>query len=112
MAHQLWEILVPRFWNNESEILLAHHHEWDAHVRAVAGGLTIFRTATGEWVSPEGTRFREKMIPVRVACSEEAIRRIIDFTIKHYDQEAVMAYRLSEKVLIVYRDPEASLGAP
>jgi hypothetical protein len=78
----------------------------------LAGGLTIFRSATGEWVNQSGTIFREKMIPVRVACSEEAIRRIIDFTIQHYDQEAVMAHRLSEQVLIVYRDPEASLDAP
>lgn len=41
------------------------------------------------------------MIPVRIACNEEQIRDIISFTLKHYKQIAVMAYKLSDKVLIV-----------
>jgi hypothetical protein len=104
MLQQLWEILVPRCWNSGDEIPVTHHREWDGMVRGVAGGLTILRTATGEWVNPDGTLFRERMIPVRIACSEEDIRHIIDFTISHYDQEAVMAYKVSEQVLIVHRD--------
>ena len=43
------------------------------------------------------------MIPVRIACSEEEINKIIDITMVHYDQLAVMAYIISEKVIIKHK---------
>lgn len=100
---ELWEILVPHAFNNGTKVDIAHHHRWDDHVRDIAGGLTILKTAQGIWESPDGAIFRERMIPVRIACNEEQIRAIVDFTIAHYDQIAVMAYRVSEHVIIKHR---------
>ena len=100
---QLWEVLVPRVLNSGIEITLSHHKKWDENVRQIAGGLTILKTAKGVWESPGGQIFREEMIPVRIACTEEQINQIINLTIEHYDQEAVMAYRVSDKVIIRHR---------
>ena len=101
---ELWEVLVPRVFNQGVEIPISHHRVWDEKVRQVAGGLTILKSAKGVWVSPTGEIFQEGMIPVRISCSEEQIRKIIDLTIDHYDQKAVMAYRVSDFVIIKQRD--------
>lgn len=100
----LWEILVPRVTNGGEEIPLSHHTCWDDKVREIANGLTILKSAKGIWKSPTGEVFSEGMIPVRISCSEEHINTIIDFTILHYDQEAVMAYCVSTQVIIRHRE--------
>lgn len=95
----LWEILVP-VTSDQGQIPVSHHRIWDESVRAISGGLTILKTARGYWVSPSGDLFVETMIPVRIFCSEDEIDRVADLTAKHYDQEAVMYYRISDKVII------------
>ena len=40
------------------------------------------------------------MIPVRIACSEEQIELISDITARFYVQEAILYYRVSDKVVI------------
>jgi hypothetical protein len=103
MAKTLWEILIPTNSNSGKEFSLKRHKEWDEKARGMSGGLTILKTGKGEWVSPEGKTFHDKMIPVRVYCTEKQVNELIQFTIKHYDQEAVMAYEISKNVKIVYR---------
>ena len=103
MTEQLWEILVPRCSNDGLEYELAYHRQWDDRVREIAGGLTILRTAKGHWVNPAGVTFVEEMIPVRIYCSEGNIEKIIDMTLDHYDQEAVLAYEISRNVKLVHR---------
>jgi len=100
---ELWEVLVPRAFNDGTEIPLSHHHVWDERVRNISGGLTILKSAKGFWQSPSGEIFQESMIPVRVACTEAQIREIVDFTIGHYQQKAVMAYRVSDYVIIKHQ---------
>lgn len=101
---QLWEILLPRAFNDGSDVPVPHHQLWDAKVQHVAGGLTILKKAKGIWRSPGGEIFREEMIPVRIACTEAQMHEIIDFTLAHYKQLAVMAYRISELVIIKHWD--------
>ena len=103
---RLWEILVPRYSNDNVEYDVEYHHQWDGKVREISGGLTILRTAKGHWVSEEEL-FVEEMIPVRVYCDRESIDRIIDITIGHYDQKAVMAYEVSSNVIIRMRQDSA-----
>lgn len=96
----LWEVLVPRQTNSGEEIKLEFHQEWDQRVREITGGLTILKTAKGQWISPDGKLFVEPMIPVRVMASKRQMGIIVDFTAEHYKQEAVMFYRVSKKVKI------------
>lgn len=98
---ELWEILVPIADNLGNEFAVSHHQTWDQQVHQITGGLTIMRTAKGQWHDSEGKLFAEKVIPVRVACSEENIRTIMDITLQHYGQLAVMAYQVSTRVIII-----------
>jgi len=95
----LWEILVPTI-KNEKPIRTRYHRVWDAKVRNISGGLTIFRPAIGQWVSPDGRLDAERMIPVRIMCTEAEIDIIADITAKYYSQEAVMFYKISDYVRI------------
>lgn len=97
---RLYEILVPKSLDGE-DIDLSVHWIWDGKVRDVSGGLTIHRSAKGEWISPKGELVKENMIPVRIACTEEQIHEIGRMTKEFYRQERVMYYRISDKVFIV-----------
>lgn len=97
----VWEILVPRKWNDGTEITIEHHREWDKKVRDIAGGLTIMPpTIKGEWISPDGQLFIDSTIPVRIGCTKKQMEDILFFTTEHYKQEAVMAYKISDTVMI------------
>lgn len=99
----LWEILVPTISNEGKPYRTRYHRVWDAKVRAITGGLTIMAPAKGQWKSLDGDLYIERMIPVRIACTREQIEEIIDITMKYYDQLAVMAYRVSDEVIIKNR---------
>ena len=98
---ELWEILVPTEIDGKP-CRTRYHRVWDAKVRAITGGLTILRPAIGQWVH-DNKLYKERVIPVRIACSTEQIHQIIDITIAYYKQIAVMAYRVSDNVIIKYR---------
>lgn len=100
---ELWEILVPTQSNDLKPFRTRYHKVWDKKVYEITGGLTIHMPTKGKWVSPSGTLFSERMIPVRIACTREQIEKIIQLTLKYYDQEAVMAYRISDEVIIQHK---------
>ena len=103
MNKYLWEILVPHHNNKGKSFPIEHHRLWDAEVRKLAGGLTIFRVSKGQWINEEDKVYFDLMIPVRIFCTEEDIDKIIEFTIEHYDQEAVFCIRVSDYVKLVKR---------
>ena len=103
MNPELWEVLVPASNNKDLRFTYEHHKEWDAFVKKITGGVTIMKTAKGEWVSPTGKLYVDRMIPRRIVCTEEQISEIIDFTIDHYKQEAVLAYRISTNVILRHK---------
>lgn len=96
---QLWEILVPTIIDGKP-VRTRYHKVWDAKIRKISKGLTILTPAKGQWISKEGELFEERMIPVRISCTEDEIRAIMDITAKYYKQKAVMAYLVSDKVMI------------
>lgn len=102
MKTALWEILVPTVKNQPelSFFTTRYHRVWDNKVREIAGGLTILKPVKGEWISPAGELFAERMIPVRICCTEEEIEKISDMTAKYYNQQAIMYYKISDFVRI------------
>jgi hypothetical protein len=99
----LWEILVPTVRNSGVPIRTRFHRVWDARVRGIAGGLTILPPAKGQWVSLRGELFLERMIPVRIVATRSEIDKIIDMTLEYYEQEAVLACKVSDEVIMRYR---------
>lgn len=99
----LWEILVPTVKNDGKPFRLKGHHKpWDAKVQVICGGLTLMPVLNGRW-SYKGTEFKERMIPVRIMATREEIERIVDMTILHYDQHAVMAYKVADEVILKHK---------
>ncbi len=103
MNKELWEILVPASNNKDQKFTYEHHKKWDTFVKEVTGGVTVMKTAKGEWVSPTGKLYVDRMIPCRIVCNEEQISEIIDFTIEHYNQEAILAYKISNNVILRHK---------
>ncbi len=95
--------MVPTVTNEGKPIRTRHHQVWDRKVYALSRGLTILKPAVGKWVSPFGKLFTERMIPVRISCTREQIDEIIDITMKYYDQLAIMAYKVSDEVILKHR---------
>jgi hypothetical protein len=98
----LWEILVPYYVNGTNDVIdISNHKIWDEYVKGISKGLTVCRSAKGIWINPtDNEEFEERMIPVRLICTRPQIIEIIDFTKKHYGQIAVMAYKISEDIII------------
>lgn len=107
---QLWSVLVPTEMVNPTTgktkpIRTRYHRVWDTKIRAITGGLTILAPAKGQWVSPRGELFIERMIPVNIACTREQLESILDMSAAYYNQEAMFAYLVSETVIIKHRNP-------
>lgn len=99
-AKSLWEILVPKYSNHRNEYTIEYHRQWDEKVREISNGLTILRTAKGQWIDEKGKLFDERMIPVRIYCTGKDIMEIVKFTKKYYNQKKVMAYEISQNVIM------------
>lgn len=97
---KFYEILVPTVSNEGKPFRTRYHKVWDEKVRRITGGLTIIQPIKGQWISSEGELFKERMIPVRIACSQEQIDKIADITAEYYNQKAIMYYLISEEVTI------------
>lgn len=108
----LWEILVPTHDNEGQKYPLEHHQEWDGFVQDLCGGQTLLKVARGRWVDPAtNVLYDETMIPVRIACTKQQIKQIGRHTLEHYNQIAVLAYRISKEVLL-FQAPEQSVTLP
>lgn len=99
---KLYEILVPTIYGDTLKpIRTKHHKNWDIVVKKLSGGLTILTPGKGVWVY-EGETYSERVIPVRIMCTDDTMKKVVDFTLKHYRQKAVMYYVLSTECFIVH----------
>lgn len=99
---EMWEIYVPTMTNDGVPFKTRHHREWDKQVKKITNGLTIFKPVTGIWVDKSVKKeYRERMIPVRIACSKSEIIEIMKRTERHYNQIDVLAYKISDEVLFL-----------
>jgi hypothetical protein len=98
----MWMILVPTISNEGKPFKLRYHKVWDKKVQDISGGQTILAPAKGNWISPKGILFSERMIPVCIIATKTEINKIVDLTLKYYQQEAVLAFKISDEVIIKY----------
>ena len=103
---KIWCILIPTLKARKSRrpfFSTRHHKVWDDYVRGLAGGLTIFAPSKGQWTNENNQVIEERVLPVNIACTDDIFEKIIDFTMSHYDQDALMYYKVSEEVSIIKR---------
>jgi len=100
----LYEILVPTIYGDTMKpIRTRHHKQWDEQVKRLSGGLTILSPGKGVWVH-KGQDYIERVIPVRIMCNNTTIQQIVEITLQHYRQKAVMYYMISDECHIVHAD--------
>lgn len=75
--------------------------KFDKFVRKLTGGLTILSPAKGSWVF-NNTLFEERVIPVKISCTRKQLDNIVEFTLRHYRQKCVMAYKISNEIILKY----------
>ena len=94
---------MPTSWGDKPDVPIRtkHHKEWDKKVQKITGGLTILSPGKGKWTY-QGVEYPERVIPVRIMCTEEEIWQIVHMTIAHYRQTAVMHYLVSSDVHVTY----------
>lgn len=93
MTLQLWEVLLP------ARLPLKLHRAWDEKVGLLCGGCTIIQQVDGVWKPNQSRQVRrEKMLAVRVAVSLDKLDELLGMTAVHYDQTAIMAYKISDDV--------------
>lgn len=101
---KLFEILVPTIYGDTMKpIRTRHHKRWDEFVRKVSSGLTLMTPAKGQWVF-ENSLFEERVIPVRIFCTDAEMDKIVRFSFTHYRQKAIMYYVVSNDCKVVYAD--------
>lgn len=103
----MWEILVPtkRRLEVDKYYTTRYHRVWDNKVREITGGLTVLSPARGQWINPTtGELFKERMIPVRIMATRQEIEKVVDLTLKYYDQLAVLCYKISDEVILKFRE--------
>ena len=98
---ELWEILVPTISNTGKPLHTRFHKVWDQKVRKITGGLTVHPVAKGQWEN-DNSLYAERVIPVRIAAFRDEIDQIIKMTLTYYNQLAIMAYKISDEV-VIYR---------
>jgi hypothetical protein len=61
--------------------------------------------ARGQWINPmTGDLFQERMIPVRIMATRDEIEKIVELTLKYYNQIAVLCYKISDEVILKFRE--------
>jgi hypothetical protein len=103
----MWEILVPtrRRVAPDKYYTTRYHRVWDGKVREITGGLTVMAPARGQWVNPvTGELFKERMIPVRIMATRDEIEKVVDLTLKYYDQLAILCYKISDEVILKFKE--------
>lgn len=96
--------MVPCNYNDGRPVRTKHHREWDRQVRKITNGLTILPPSKGQWVDEsDGKLYVDRMIPVNLIATEEDMEAIAKITMRHYDQLAVMFFKLSDHAIIRYR---------
>lgn len=104
VTKSMWEILVPTEMNDGRKLRTRFHRVWDAKVREISGGLTVLTPAKGQWIAQDGKMYAERMIPVRIICTKEEIEKIIEFSMKYYEQLAILAYEISSNVILRHKE--------
>jgi hypothetical protein len=100
MDIKLYRVLVPTA-KGDGHFSTRHHREWDRRVAKISGGVSILTPISGKWKSPSGELIQERIIPVDIACTKEQLLAILKMTKAFYNQQAVMAYCISNEVILL-----------
>lgn len=105
MSKALYAIYRPMDRNSRMPFPEAHHKAWERELVGLLGGLTLLPVGRGLWKPHKNSslQFDEPMQQVNILCDEYQLRRIVRYTMHHYDQLAVFVFKLADEVAITTR---------
>jgi hypothetical protein len=101
----LWEIFIPKNHNKEMIYGVSHHREWNRKVTKETNVILLSSSSYKEKSCPtiEEPFFSEEMLLLRVYCTQEELDRILDITVDHYDRDKIIAFKISENMIVKKR---------
>ncbi len=96
----LFEILIPTHFNNGPLILDEHHNKFYKEILDYSGGLTLSQPLIGYWDN-SGSLEKETTFFLRFTSTDKQAEKIAKLAKIHYKQQAIMYYKLSDKVTFV-----------
>jgi len=98
----LWEIFVPKNHNEKTIYGVSHHREWNRKVTTETDVILLSSTPYKKKSCPTIGKcfFSEEMILLRVCCTSEEFDKILDITIDHYDRDEIIAFKISDKMIV------------
>lgn len=97
----LWEILVP-FNDNDGKKVPNGATQEVGLVRSLDCWRPVhLQDGQGQWLADDVTYF-DRVIPVRIMCTEKQIETIMHYSLTFYNQKAVFCYLVSENVKVLH----------
>jgi len=102
----LWEIFIPKNNNRETIYEVSHHREWNKKVTTETDVILLSSDPHKKKSCPTigESFFSEEMILLRVCCTPEEFDKILDITVQHYDRPEIIAFKLSENMIVKKRE--------
>lgn len=100
-SKELWIILIPSHTQSYTLANRAYFIDWCEKVYKIAGGLTVLSEVQGQWFDKKTKKLVEEWNQeIQIGCTKNQIEQIADMTAVHYQQKAVMYYKISDFVKI------------
>lgn len=84
----LYEILIPVANNDGKEFPEKYRQAFIDFIGILVGGVTVYPVVDGQWYEGEN-RYAEKMIPVRINCTDKEIDAIAWEAKKTFEQKKI-----------------------
>jgi hypothetical protein len=95
LPRQLWAIVVPLCYNDGSPIPRTITQQFEVAIRQVSGGLTRINNTTGIWGEQ-----KEMGSVWQFISTPQEVGRLIALAKILFVQHAIMAYKVSDRVII------------
>lgn len=99
----LWEILIPVTHKDGTPVTEKDHRIWRSSLEAI-GVHQFLAPGAVPWIVNEPHLVGVRMIPFRVACTQEQITQVANLTASYFGQDAILLYRVSDDVTLIRYD--------
>ena len=95
----LYEILIPVADNDGHTFSNSYRKIFVDILIKETGGLSVLPTVKGFWID-KGITYADENTPLRVICTGEDIERFAYIAKEHFNQLAILYYKISDDVVI------------
>jgi hypothetical protein len=98
-AKHMWELILPVGKDNK-EFTPEQHKAWEDEIKSISKDIIFIREVKGDWLKSNLIEFKEKVIRIDVVCNNAQLKKIVAFTVTHYQLEDLIIFQTGEEVII------------